>query len=285
MHSLQWKPTLMSFIRFRGARATTVLVGAIALTLGCGPDPSHVSVERAAITLDVLAAPAAAYFTLVDGSSSEDSVVAIRADMAQSVSMQVPQSHRVPGSQGSSTMLMVPVASVPIGRSGSVRFAPGGNTAILLDLKGPLVIGDSVRLTVILASGRSAITTAPVVTFEMLEQVLGGVGTSAPRAEAPSLSDGTALYRSNGCASCHGPLGFGDGPVGVTLDPPPRDFRDTLAFKTGRDVAQIARMLAVGMPSGGNMPLYPHLTNQERASLALHVISLRASSRPGSNTP
>lgn len=275
----------MPYIRCRGARKTTVLVSAIALTLGCGRNPSQVSIERAAVTRDVVGAPAAAYFTVIDRGQSADSVVAIRADVAQRVSMRIAQAHRAPNSLGPSGMLMAPVASVPIGRSGTVRFAPGGNTALLIDLARPLVIGDSVQLTITLASGRTATTTAPVVAFDALEQVLGAAGAVSLDSEAPSLADGTDLYRSNGCASCHGPLGFGDGPVGATLNPPPRDFRDSLAFKAGRNAEQIARMLAVGIPSGGNMPLYTHLTNQERASLALYVISLRTSSQPRSNTP
>ncbi len=275
----------MSYIRSHGARKTTVFVSAIALTLGCGRNQSPVSIDRAAVTLDVIGAPAAAYFTVADKGSSADSVVVIHADMAEGVSMQTAQSHRVPSSLGPSAMLMAPVASVPIGRNGTVRFAPGGNTALLVDLRRPLVIGDSVQLTITLASGRTATTSAPVVTFDALEQALSAAGAVAPNSEPPSLADGTDLYRSNGCASCHGPLGFGDGPVSATLNPPPRDFRDSLAFKAGRDAKQIARMLAVGIPSGGNMPLYTHLTNQERASLALYVISLRASSQPRSNTP
>ncbi len=275
----------MSFMRLHGARKTTVFVSAIALALGCGHNQSHVSIERAAVTLDVIGAPAAAYFTVTDRGSAADSVIAIGADMSQGVSMQTAQSHRVPGSQGPSAMLMAPVAAVPIGRGGTVRFAPGGNTALLVNLKRPLVIGDSVQLTITLASGRTATATAPVLSFDGLEQALGTAGAVAPNSEPPSLADGTDLYRSNGCASCHGPLGFGDGPVSASLNPPPRDFRDSLAFKAGRDVGQIARMLAVGIPSGGNMPLYTHLTNQERASLALYVISLRASSQPRSNIP
>jgi high-affinity iron transporter len=90
-----------------------------------------------------------------------------------------------------------------------------------------------------------------------------------------SAAEGRALYRANGCASCHGPNGWGDGTVGRTLTPPPRDFRDAQAFRNGTDVASIAQTIATGLMTGGAMPRYPHLTNAERESLALYVISLR----------
>ena len=57
-------------------------------------------------------------------------------------------------------MLMSPVATVPLGRTGQVRFAPGGHTALLYNLQRPLAVGDSARLTVQLQSGRTATTTA-----------------------------------------------------------------------------------------------------------------------------
>jgi mono/diheme cytochrome c family protein len=59
--------------------------------------------------------------------------------------------------------------------------------------------------------------------------VLAGAcrGTS----EASSVSAGRVLYEENGCATCHGPAGHGDGRIAVTLNPRPRDFRDAAAFK------------------------------------------------------
>lgn len=87
---------------------------------------------------------------------------------------------------------------------------------------------------------------------------------------------GAELYAENGCATCHGVDGHGDGPVGQTLTPAPRDFRDASAFKAGRDVTAIARTIADGFNQGGSkMPAFGHLSEQERRSLALFVISLR----------
>jgi mono/diheme cytochrome c family protein len=93
---------------------------------------------------------------------------------------------------------------------------------------------------------------------------------------APTVHEGRELYAENGCATCHGAEGHGDGPVGKTLTPMPRDFRDGAAFKAGRDEGAIARTVAEGYNQGGSkMPAFAHLSEQERRSLALFVISLR----------
>jgi high-affinity iron transporter len=91
-----------------------------------------------------------------------------------------------------------------------------------------------------------------------------------------SMDDGRELYAANGCATCHGASGRGDGPVGKTLSPPPRDFRDESSYTNGRDQDSIAATLARGIDrNGAKMPAFAHLTGDERRSLALFVISLR----------
>ena len=275
----------MSYFVLDGARRTIVLASVIALVIGCERPSARVHVERAAVTLDVVGASAAAYFTVRDEGRVADTVVGIQADIARRVSMQIPSPHRVPALGGSAAALMLPVRAILLGRDGRVRFAPGGNTGMLVDLSHTLAVGDSVRLTVTLASGRTATATAPVLPYVDLERALATHITPSPDTTTPSVAEGDALYRANGCASCHGQEGFGDGPVGRTLVPRPRDFRDTLAFRAGRDAESIARMLAVGIVAGGNMPQYAHLTNQERTSLALYVISLRTSSTQRNTLP
>jgi high-affinity iron transporter len=108
-----------------------------------------------------------------------------------------------------------------------------------------------------------------------------GLQAEACRREgAPSIDEGRALYQANGCASCHGPNGHGDGPVGKTLTPMPRDFRDAAAFKNGRNVAAIASTLAAGLSrDGAKMPQFSHLTEAERDSIALFVLSAQDTSQ------
>ena len=84
------------------------------------------------------------------------------------------------------------------------------------------------------------------------------------------------LYATNGCAACHGPEGYGNGPVAKALNPPPRDFRDQAAFKNGHDAYSVAQTLATGLRrDGGQMQPYAHLSERERDLLARYVISLR----------
>jgi mono/diheme cytochrome c family protein len=93
---------------------------------------------------------------------------------------------------------------------------------------------------------------------------------------SPSIADGQRLYRGNGCATCHGLSGRGDGPIGRTLTVPPRDFRDARAFKNGTSVEAIAATLNDGLTRGGSqMPRFDHLSDRERESLAMFVISIR----------
>ncbi len=100
--------------------------------------------------------------------------------------------------------------------------------------------------------------------------------TGCAGARPASAVRGQTLYAENGCVSCHGPRGRGDGPVGRTLSPPPRDFTNLASYANGSDEASIAATLARGIDrNGAKMPAFAHLTDVERRSLALYVITLR----------
>lgn len=47
--------------------------------------------------------------------------------------------------------------------------------------------------------------------------------TRAQGTETADMEKGKLIFTMY-CLTCHGPLGDGKGPVGLTLDPPPRDF-------------------------------------------------------------
>jgi mono/diheme cytochrome c family protein len=103
----------------------------------------------------------------------------------------------------------------------------------------------------------------------------------------PSVSQGRALYKANGCASCHGPEGHGDGPMAPHLPASPIDFRDVSLFKRGTTEDAIAKTLAEGISITHALPVlhqthhellmpkFDHLPKTERRSIALYVISLR----------
>lgn len=261
----------MSHIGVDAARWTSVL----AIAIACTPGGRPVNVERAAVALGRAGAPPALFFTVRDAGTRADSVTRIQVDAAQAVAMQSPQPHRLPNSDTSSAAMMMMVSAAPIGAGGTLRFAPGGYEGALWGMRRTLAPGDSVRVTVMLASGRSASAMAPVVAYADLEATLDPSGAGAGPAAEATVAEGLKLYRSNGCIGCHGPEGHGDGPVARDLIPPPRDFRVAAAFTGGADAESIALTLAVGVPSGGSMPYYAHLTNHERRAIARYVISLR----------
>jgi cytochrome c553 len=100
-----------------------------------------------------------------------------------------------------------------------------------------------------------------------------GQAACAPR---PSVEEGRALFKANGCANCHGTEGHGDGRLALTLVRRPRDLRDLAAFKSGTNESAIASTIALGLgPGASQMPQFSHLTEEERRSIALFVISLR----------
>jgi periplasmic copper chaperone A len=110
-----------------------------------------------------------------------------------------------------------------------------------------------------------------------------GCGNRGAQASADEIESGRVLYAANGCGTCHGLSGRGDGPVGKTLHPPPRDFRDSAAFKNGSDPSSVANTIATGLTrDGGQMQSYFHLSSRERHLLARYVISLRESTADAS---
>jgi mono/diheme cytochrome c family protein len=120
--------------------------------------------------------------------------------------------------------------------------------------------------------------------------VLPMATTVCARQPVPTVEEGRMLYAENGCGSCHGAMGRGDGLIADTLDPKPTDFGDTEAFRYGFEPATIASVIANGMPADAplpsnsaeahprhsqGMPPFPHLTEIERQSLALYVMVFR----------
>jgi mono/diheme cytochrome c family protein len=104
----------------------------------------------------------------------------------------------------------------------------------------------------------------------------------------PSVEQGKSLYRENGCGSCHGASGRGDGPMAANLNIRPANLRDPAHFKRGVSEVEIAKTLAEGIHDmqGSTpqlhqnhhdlaMPKFDHLNEVERRSIALYVISMQ----------
>lgn len=121
----------------------------------------------------------------------------------------------------------------------------------------------------------------------------GMLAIAATSCAGPSVNRGRALYGANGCASCHGPEGRGDGPLAKNLPATPIDFRNVSLFKKGATEDDIAETLLEGVSMVHTepalqqthhvllMPKFDHLTKTERRSIALYVISLRSDGNGG----
>lgn len=126
---------------------------------------------------------------------------------------------------------------------------------------------------------------------------LGILAIAVTGCARPSVSQGRALYSANGCASCHGTGGHGDGPLAKNLPAAPTDFHNAALFKNGATEDAIAKTLLEGVSMVHTvpalqlthhvllMPKFDHLTKTERRSIALYVISLQDGSNDGRNHP
>ncbi len=247
------------------------------LLVGCLRFESPLAVERAVLVLPAGGAPAALYFTAHNRGHNLVTITGVEIPGGPATTLQTVTAHRMPAaSAAQGTMaIMSPVDAVPLEAGATVRFAPGGYTVALPSVPFTWWEGDSVAIAVVSAGAFRRDAWARVVTYRQLDSALGlADATVAPLDSAAMVAEGEALYRGNGCAQCHGRLGDGQGPLAATLEPPPRNFRRADAYRNGGDVESIAQTLATGIPGGGAMPLYAHLTRSERLALARYVRAL-----------
>jgi len=115
------------------------------------------------------------------------------------------------------------------------------------------------------------------------------LGTALVLAASPALAQesGDALFATH-CASCHGALGAGDGPVAAALTPKPAAL-STPAFQDARTDEQLLSAIRDGGPAVGKSPLMPgfgtQLSAEQLQALVAHVRALRVDGAPGAETP
>ena len=76
---------------------------------------------------------------------------------------------------------------------------------------------------------------------------------AAAKVAAADAAKGAQVF-AQFCATCHGPQGAGDGPVGKTLTPPPRNFQEAHFLYGGTDQT-IFEVITNGAASKGGSPL------------------------------
>ncbi len=102
-------------------------------------------------------------------------------------------------------------------------------------------------------------------------------------AQAPSLARGAELFQRE-CASCHGPVGHGDGPAAAQLTPAPADLTD-YGRLTAVTPLDFYRRITIGV-AGTAMPNFEgRLTTEERWAVALYATVLRHSAPAGEVPP
>jgi high-affinity iron transporter len=100
-----------------------------------------------------------------------------------------------------------------------------------------------------------------------------GIALDEIPAQTPSLALGAAVYQAN-CASCHGSLGKGDGPMGRGLDPKPADLTDGAALRD-QSPLDFYRRITIGVV-GTAMPAFEtRLSPERRWAAALYATLLR----------
>lgn len=124
----------------------------------------------------------------------------------------------------------------------------------------------NIRTTVWTALAAAALVSPPLAAFA-----------------AGDAAAGKTIFDTN-CASCHGPTGAGDGPVGAVLQPPPRNFTmgdfkfDTDGDgKAGTDT-DLENVITKGAGAFGGSPLmapWPMLTDAEVENVIAYIRTLK----------
>lgn len=97
------------------------------------------------------------------------------------------------------------------------------------------------------------------------------------KVKAADAAQGAKIFAQY-CATCHGPTGLGDGPVGKTLNPPPRNFQEG-KFKYGNTSKDHFDVITNGAASKGGSPLMAPwgkvIPEPDRIALVKYVESLK----------
>ncbi len=101
-------------------------------------------------------------------------------------------------------------------------------------------------------------------------RVVAGIDLNILRNPNSSIiAKGKEIYTSL-CESCHGRDGRGDGPAGLAMTPPPRNFSETTNWSNGKSFPALYKTLQLGISENG-MAAYEYLPTLERVAV-LHYL-------------
>lgn len=103
------------------------------------------------------------------------------------------------------------------------------------------------------------------------------MATGCRESQQPVVSNGAALFRENGCATCHGAEGRGDGPSARGTAIHPRNLSDRHSYRNGASSGAIAKTIASGIRNadGSGMPAFAHIPDDERRAIAEFIVTLQ----------
>ena len=174
----------------------------------------------------------------------------------------------------------------------AAALVPGGPTRVLIGVQVAVVgllamiVGLLLRSwrVVLVGAGGAALVTGLWVALPPLS--VDAYPTTYRRSSVPyhavSVASGAALHRAH-CATCHGPLGRGDGPGGAGLPRPPADL--TAPHTAEHTAGDMYWWLTHGIPVGGMPPFGGALAEEERWDLINFVRTLSAGERARQMTP
>lgn len=86
------------------------------------------------------------------------------------------------------------------------------------------------------------------------------------------VAHGQGIYQAQ-CAMCHGAEGAGNGPAGMGLDPPPRNFKEAKGWTNARTPVGTYETITKGI-EGTSMPAFANLPAEDRWALTYFVLQM-----------
>ena len=114
---------------------------AVLLISACSSSSGALTVQDAWARPAAIGENAAAYFTIENGTSSNDSLLSVSSDIAAAAELHMIMTH------DNDVMSMEMQEAVEIPATDQVEFKPGGLHVMLVDLNRDLKVGDTVTLT------------------------------------------------------------------------------------------------------------------------------------------
>jgi high-affinity iron transporter len=127
---------------------------------------------------------------------------------------------------------------------------------------------------------KSPVSEVEALSNEIKNKLISDYGIIPYPQNHPSLNAGRELYIKN-CSQCHGILGYGDGPLAPSFNPPPINFTDMGSTAT-LSPFKIYNTMSFGI-QGTKMPSFPNLSDNDKWNLAFYVMTLGANEKGGTN--